>query len=41
MFLVDQSGRVVDLHVRGPRLGQELERLLGKPAAGREVRAGR
>ncbi|MFO0896807.1 MAG: TlpA disulfide reductase family protein [Pirellulales bacterium] len=30
MFLVDQSGKVVALQTRGPRLEEELERLLGQ-----------
>jgi len=30
MFLVDQTGKVVALQVRGPKLEEELERLLGK-----------
>jgi thiol-disulfide isomerase/thioredoxin len=41
MFLIDQSGKVVALHTRGPRLEEELERLLGKPAAPASSGAGR
>lgn len=32
-ILIDQEGKVVSLQARGPRLGQLLEKLLGKPGA--------
>jgi thiol-disulfide isomerase/thioredoxin len=32
-ILVDQQGNVVNMQARGPRLGEELRRLLGPPAA--------
>ena len=31
-ILVDQEGKVVSMSARGPRLGAELEKLLGKPS---------
>lgn len=31
-ILIDQEGKVVSLEARGPRLGAELEKLLGKPS---------
>jgi thiol-disulfide isomerase/thioredoxin len=33
VILVDQQGKVVSLHARGPELGKQLEKLLGKAEA--------